>query len=94
MPPTIEGKIMNLGSLANYPMPAAIRDALGASTAQQLADRLGADGTFSPELAHAAESAYNALRAGDREPARALLVDAFSVEPATADAALEKLSGA
>jgi len=85
---------MNLGTLANYPMPAPVRDALGASTAQQLADRLGADGQFSPELAHAAEAAYNALRAGDRAPARALLVDAFSVDPATADAAVEALSGA
>jgi len=85
---------MDLGTLANYPLPARFRDALGVSTAQELADSLGAEGTASPELGQSAESAYNALRSGDPAPARALLVDSLNVEPSVADATLAKLASA
>jgi hypothetical protein len=82
---------MNLGSLGGYRLPAAIRDAYGVDTAQQLADQLGVTKQPTPALSGEADAAYQALRRGDRGPARVLLVDQLGVSGDRADAALEKL---
>jgi len=82
---------MDLGHLAGYRLPAAIRDAYGVETAQQLADQIGVTKQPTPALAGEADAAYQALRRGDSGPARALLVDGLGVSGDRADAALAKL---
>jgi len=84
---------MDLGPLGGYRLPAAVRDAFEADTAQQLADRLGVTKRPGPELTGEAEAAYSALKDGDPVPARALLIDKLGVTEEAADAALEKLPG-
>jgi hypothetical protein len=82
---------MDLGPLGAYRLPAAIRNAYGTDTAQQLADQLGVTKRPSLALSGEAEDAYSALKQGDRGPARALLVDRLGVTEAKADEALAKL---
>ena len=82
---------MNLGPLGSYRLPAAIRNAYGVETAQDLADQLGVTKRPSLTMSGEAEDAYSALKRGDRAPARALLVDQLGVSEANADAALAKL---
>jgi hypothetical protein len=82
---------MDLGHLGNYRLPAAIRDAYGTTTAQELADQLGVTNRPTADLAHEADAAYRSLKMGDTAPARALLVDKLGVSGASADTALAKL---
>jgi hypothetical protein len=82
---------MDLGILRSYRLPPAIRDAYGVSTAQELADQLGVTKRPTPDLAGEADAAYQALKRGDRVPARTLLVDKLGVSESNADAALAKL---
>lgn len=82
---------MNLGVYADYPLPAAVRDAYGVTTAQELADRLGVTKEPTADLAPLADEAYRSLRRGDLAPARALLVERLGVSEANADAALKRL---
>jgi hypothetical protein len=84
---------MDLGRYASYPLPAPVKTAFGADTAQQLADQLGASGTLTPELAGEAERAYDAFRRGDTQPARSLLTS-LGLSDATADDVITKLSHA
>jgi hypothetical protein len=62
---------MDLGSLASYPMPANIRSAFGADTAQQLADTLGIDAQMTPELGRKADAAYGEYKKGNLDAVRA-----------------------
>lgn len=82
---------MNIGPLGSYRLPAALREAYGTDTAQQLADHLGVTKQPSLALSSKADAAYNALKKGDTAPARALLVDELGVSEKNADAALAKL---
>ena len=82
---------MDLGPLGTYRLPANIREAYGADTAQELADQLGVTKAPSPELAARADAAYQALRRGDSAPARALLVDDLGVSEHRADDAIARL---
>jgi hypothetical protein len=82
---------VDLGSLGGYRLPAAISNAFGVTTAQELADQLGVTKAPTPALGPAADSAYQALRRGDSGPARRLLVDDLGISEATADEALAKL---
>lgn len=82
---------MDLGTFGNYRLPAPIRDAYGVATAQELADQLGVTKQPSLALSTEAEDAYKALKRGDREPARTLLVDRLGVSASKADEALDKL---
>jgi hypothetical protein len=86
-----KGYIMELGSLGSYRLPAALRDAYGVDTAQQLADHLGVTKQPTPDLAGEADAAYRALKAGDPLPARRLLVERLGVSEANADEAIERL---
>ena len=82
---------MDLGPLGSYRLPAAIRKAYGTETAQQLADHLGVTKRPSLALSGEAEAAYEALKKGDRAPARSLLVDQLGVPESKADEALDAL---
>jgi hypothetical protein len=82
---------MDLGPLGSYRLPASIRDAYGADTAQQLADQLGVTKRPGLSIAGDADAAYRALKQGDTGPARALLIDGLGVSEQKADAALAKL---
>jgi hypothetical protein len=82
---------MDLGTLGSYRLPAAIRQAYGVDTAQQLADQLGVTTRPTAQLAGEADDAYRSLKAGDTAPARAMLVDRLGVSEASADAAIAKL---
>jgi len=82
---------MDVGTYATYPLPGDIRRAFGVQTAQDLADRLGAQGTLTPELAREAEAAYVAYRSGDTAIARSFLKDRLALSDATVDDALAKL---
>jgi len=82
---------MNLGPYSSYPLPTPIRSAFGVSTAQELADQLGVTGELTPALAHEAESAYNAHRAGDPDAAFTFLTTKLGVSDEAARAALTKL---
>jgi hypothetical protein len=85
---------MDLGSLASYPMPANIRSAFGADTAQQLADGLGIDVTPTPELAQRADAAYNEYRKGNLDGVRAFMKSDLGMSDEKIDEALTKLSKA
>lgn len=82
---------MNLGPFTDYRLPSAIRSAYGVDTAGQLADQLGVSKQPTLALSGKADAAYAALKTGDQQPARALLVDDLGVSPERADAALAKL---
>ncbi|MCU1420723.1 MAG: hypothetical protein JWN36_374 [Microbacteriaceae bacterium] len=82
---------MDLGPLGSYRLPAAIRSAYGVETAQDLADQLGVTKRPSLTMSGEAEDAYEALKRGDRSPARTLLVEKLGVSEAKADEALAKL---
>ena len=82
---------MDLGTLGGYRLPAAIRTAYGVTTAQELADSIGVTKQPTPALAGDADAAYQALRRGDSQPARRLLIDDLGVSESAADAALAKL---
>ena len=84
---------MDLETYSSYRLPSNIRSAFGADTAQELVDRLGVQGELTPALAGEAESAYNAYRKGDTEPARALL-GRLGLDDDKIDDALGKLSKA
>ena len=84
---------MDLGTYSSYRLPSNIRSAFGADTAQELVDQLGVQGELTPALAGEAESAYNAYRQGDSEPARALL-GRLGIDDDKIDDALGKLSKA
>ena len=83
---------MDLGNYASYPLPERIKRAFGADTAGQLADRLGAKGTLTPELARDAENAYNAYSRGDEQAARDFLTTKLGLDDAVADDVIAKLS--
>jgi hypothetical protein len=83
---------MDLGNYANYPLPDRIKRAFGADTAGQLADKLGAKGTLTPELARDAESAYNSYSRGDEGPAREFLKTKLGLDDGVVDDVLAKLS--
>ncbi|MFB2596195.1 hypothetical protein ACEXQE_00235 [Herbiconiux sp. P17] len=82
---------MDLGQWSGYRLPLAIRDAYGVGTAQELADRLGVTKQPTADLGGEADAAYQALKRGDRGPARELLVQKLGVSESNADAALAKL---
>lgn len=82
---------MNLGSYSSYPLPTPVRTAFGVSTAQELADQLGATGELTPALAHEAEAAYNAYRAGDTDAAQTFLTSKLGLSDGVARSALAKL---
>lgn len=82
---------MDLGPYTGYRLPPAIREAYGADTAGELADRLGVTRTPGAEVGPEADSAYQALRRGDPSPARTLLIDRLGLSESAADAALAKL---
>jgi hypothetical protein len=82
---------MDLGPLGSYRLPTPLKDAYGTSTAQELADQLGVSKRPTAELGSTADAAYQALRRGDKGPARALLVDELGVDETKADQALAKL---
>jgi hypothetical protein len=86
-----KGNLMDIGPLGSYRLPAAISDAYGVESAQQLADQLGVTKRPSLMLAGAANAAYGALKRGDTAPARSLLIDKLGVSPQKADEALAKL---
>ena len=83
---------MDLGNYASYPLPARLTRAFGTDTAGQLADKLGAKGTLTPELARDAESAYNAYSKGDEAPAREFLKTRLGLDDAVVDDVIAKLS--
>lgn len=82
---------MDLGPLGSYRLPVALKNAYGASTAQELADQLGVSMRPTGDLGSTADAAYQALRRGDTGPARALLVHDLGVSEGKADDALAKL---
>ncbi|MET0990499.1 MAG: hypothetical protein ABWY54_07625 [Glaciihabitans sp.] len=82
---------MKLGPYSTYPLPAPVRTAFGVSTAQELADQLGAQGELTPHLAREAETAYNAYRAGDIAAAHEFLTAKLGLTDAVASSALDKL---
>ncbi|MCS5717805.1 hypothetical protein N1027_06610 [Herbiconiux sp. CPCC 205763] len=82
---------MDLGQLGGYRLPAAIRDAYGVATAQELADQLGVTKKPTSDLGGEADAAYQSLKQGDQGPARELLVQRLGVSASNADAALAKL---
>ena len=82
---------MNLGYFSSYRLPPAIKAAYGVDTAQELADQLGVTKQPTAALGTKADAAYQALKHGDRAPARALLVDDLGISEASADTALAKL---
>jgi hypothetical protein len=82
---------MDIGILGNYHLPAAIRNAYGVETAQQLADQLGVTKKPSLALGGTADAAYRALQRGDQGPAKALLVDDLGISQQKADEALARL---
>jgi len=83
---------MDLRSYTNYPLPMSVRNAFGVETAQQLADQLGAKGTFTREMAHEAESVYSAYRRGDTDVVRRFLSDRLGLSDDTITDAMGKLS--
>lgn len=83
---------MDLGPYASYRLPAAVRNAFGADTAQQLADQLGVQGTLTPGLATEAEAAYNAHRAGHPTAAHDFLTTRLGLSDDVARDVLSKLS--
>jgi hypothetical protein len=85
---------MDLGSLASYPMPANIRSAFGADTAQQLADTLGIDAQMTPELGRKADAAYGEYKKGNLDAVRAFMKGDLRMSDANIDDALAKLSKA
>jgi hypothetical protein len=90
--PTAYGRnLMDLGPLGSYRLPTQIKNAYGTTTAQELADQLGVTKRPTPELAGEADAAYKALKRGDQNPARTLLVDKLGISESNADAALAKL---
>jgi hypothetical protein len=82
---------MDLGPYTAYRLPSAIREAYGADTAGELADRLGVTKRPGPDVGPEADAAYQALRRGDQAPARALLIDKLGLSESAADEALAKL---
>lgn len=82
---------MDLGTLGGYRLPAALQNAYGVTTAQELADQLGVTKRPTPELGREADSAYQSLRQGDQGPARSLLIEQLGVSEEKADEALAKL---
>jgi hypothetical protein len=82
---------MDIGPLGAYRLPALVRETYGVVTAQQLADQLGVTKVPTRGLSEEAESAYEALKAGDRAPVRSLLVEQFGVSEQRADEALGTL---
>lgn len=82
---------MNLGSLASYPMPANIRSAFGADTAQQLADTLGIDVKPTPELARQADAAYNEYKKGNLDAVRTFMKSQLGMSETNIESALAKL---
>lgn len=85
---------MDLGSLASYPMPANIRSAFGADTAQQLADDLGIDVKPTPELARRADAAYTEYKKGNLDAVRTFMRTDLGMSDENIDSALAKLSQA
>ena len=85
---------MDLGSLASYPMPANIRSAFGADTAQQLADGLGIDVKPTPELARRADAAYNEYKKGNLDAVHTFMKNDLGMSDDKIDEALTKLSRA
>ncbi|WP_172582661.1 hypothetical protein [Subtercola boreus] len=82
---------MDLGPYTGYPLPLAIREAYGADTAGELADRLGVTTRPGSDVGPAADAAYQSLRRGDQAPARALLIEKLGLSESAADEALAKL---
>jgi hypothetical protein len=82
---------MDLGSLASYPMPANIRSAFGASTAQELADTLGIDAQMTPELGRHADAAYGEYRKGNLDAVRTFMKSDLGMSDEKIDDALAKL---
>jgi hypothetical protein len=82
---------MDLGSLASYPMPANIRSAFGADTAQQLADKLGIDAKMTPELGRNADAAYNEYKKGNLDAVRAFMKGDLGMSDASIEDALARL---
>jgi len=85
---------MDLGSYANYPLPDTIKTAFEVETAQQLADKLGAEGRVSPMLMLEGAAAFSAYRAGDVDAARTFLKTRLGLTDATIDDALARLATA
>lgn len=83
---------MDLGAYSAYRLPPSIAAAFEVTTAQELADRVGASGTLTTDVVHEAERAYEAWRTGDRGPARALLIGAGGLDEASADAVLARVA--
>ena len=83
---------MDLGAYSSYRLPPSIAAAFRVTTAQELADQIGATGTLTADTVHEAERAYEALRAGDRGPARALLISRGGLDAAAADSVLARLA--
>jgi hypothetical protein len=81
---------VDLGPLGTYRLPASLREAYGVDTAQEFADALGVSRNPTSELGSTAEAAYQALRRGDSEPARALLINDLGISDEKADEALAK----
>jgi hypothetical protein len=83
---------MDLGSLASYPMPANVRAAFGADTAQQLADKLGIEADMTPDLGRRADAAYNEYKKGNIDAVRAFMRNDLGMSDANIDDALARLS--
>jgi hypothetical protein len=90
MPRTLN-TMVSLGLLAMFPLPDAIKDAYGVTTAQQLADQLGVTKRPSLSMRGEATEAYEALQRGDQGPAMTLLTETLGVPEQNAKDALAKL---
>ena len=85
---------MDLGPYASYRLPSNVATAFGATTAQELADSLGAQGSVTPETIREAEAAYMRYRQGDATAARTFLVTHAGLDEQAADEALARLATA
>ena len=82
---------MDLGTYGSYPMPANIRRAFGADTAQQLADQLGITATADPELARDADAAWGEYKKGNLDAVTAFMTGRLGMTPERTEDTLAKL---
>jgi hypothetical protein len=82
---------MDLGTYAPYPMPANIRQAFGADTAQQLADQLGITATAGPELAREADTVWGEYKRGNLEAVTTFMTERLGMTQERAEDTLAKL---
>lgn len=81
---------MELGELGAQSLPATVAKAFGASTVQELADRLGVSIPPGPGFSDEADAAWRSLKDGDVAPARRVLIERLGVSEERADDALAK----